>query len=247
MALKIKNQEAVSKASGKNLEELKKNQVKSGDLAPADYLATIKATRLHSDERFGDGYFVDFVIDSVVTTKDDTAESFVGKESSFGKFPENAKGGTGKSGKTLSAKQAREKDEIAVQIAAAAIFGLPKDRAGELTQEQFDSIFEEGAERDSSPVIGQKILVRATTYAPGKVFITLLPVGDAAPATEAPKAAPAAKKAPPAPSKASKPTFEQALTAAGWTERDEPEYKGWFYNDAGDQLDTDDLKKHLGY
>ncbi len=245
MALKIKNQETVSKASGKNIEELKKNQVKSGDLAPADYLATIKATRLHSDERFGDGYFVDFVIDSVITAKTDDAEKFVGKESSFGKFPENAKGGTNaKTGKVLSAKQAREKDEIAVQIAAAAIFGLSKDRAGELTQEQFDSIFEAGAERDASPVIGQKIVVRATTYAPGKVFIPLLPVGESAPVAE--KAAAPAKKAPPAP-KAAKPSFEEAVAKAGFVEREEPEFKGWFYNETtGEQLDTDDLKVKLG-
>jgi hypothetical protein len=242
MALRVKNQETVAKASGKNIEELKKNQVKSADLAAADYLATIKATRLHTDQRFGDGYFVDFVIDSVITTKDDTAQDFVGKESSFGKFPENAKGGTNaKTGKVLSAKQAREKDEIAVQIAAAAIFGLPKDRAGELTQEQFDSIFEAGAERDASPVIGHKIIVRATNYAPGKAYITLLPAGTT---SGAEKAAAPAKKAPPAP----KPSFADAVWMAGFVEREEPEFKGWFYNETtGEQLDTDDLKVKLGY
>lgn len=244
MALKIKNQEAVSKASGKNIEELKKNQVKSGELAPADYSATIKATRLHSDDRFGDGYFIDFIIDGVLVDKTGEAAAFIGKESSFGKFPENAKGGTGKTGKTLSAKQAREKDEIAVQIAAAAVFGLPKDRAGELTQAQFDSIFEAGAERDASPAIGTKIIVRATTYAPGKVFITVLPSDAPAEKAVAPAAAP--KKAPPAP-KAAKPSFEEAAAKAGFVEREEPEFKGWFYNETtGEQLDTDDLRAKLG-
>ncbi len=195
----------------------------------------LKARFVSADQKYGDRYFIDFTIDA--------GPDYVGEEASFAKFMrEKYKNYVNpNTGATFTAKQQETADEEAVQIAYAAALGLDAENAGQLgeggTHEGLlELAFDKG---DSSAIKDRKGIVIARADKKGYINLTVLPVNDSTPV-----AAPAKPKTPPP--VASKKTFLQAVSIAGFEERaDAP---GWFLNsETEEQLDEEDLRKKLGY
>ncbi len=261
----------------RNAAKLPANFEKSLKLdVPGDYICTVVDTRFNPEnDRFNESYYIDFKVVE--------GPAYIGREAHVCKYPQDAKGGKNKkTGKVFSSKQAREKDEIRVQQWLVACYGLTWDQAGEFAEGgvdddgneiepgslagEFDKCFTgedpETRVKGSSPVAGNKILVRVKAYGKDddgkeKCFSDIYPFiegeskASAAPAAKAAAPTGTAKKAPPPPPKAkAKPSFEDAAAAAGYQpyEGMENEYMVLYQN--GEPVETfeiADVKAKLGY
>ncbi|MEY4507990.1 MAG: hypothetical protein RLZZ450_112 [Pseudomonadota bacterium] len=230
------------------------------ELGKGDYICKVMDTRFNpSNERFNESYYIDLKVVE--------GPKGVGSECHWCKYPQDAKGGKNKkTGKLFTAKQAQAADEVAVQKATAAIYGLAANEAGELTQEQMDAAFPpdsdpETREPFTSPVNGRFVRVRVKTYTKddgteggfGEIFPC-----DRAPEPEKGKAAPAAAKTedkpeakkPALPGKpAAKKPFIEAAELAGFIPYDGN--PGFFLRlEGGEPVEVvgeSDVKSKLGY
>jgi hypothetical protein len=238
MAIKVKSSISEKKEFEKGL--------KASDLIDGDYEVEVLSTRLvPASASYEDAYYIDLRLLSAPAG----GEEFVSKKTAWCKYMGPYKNKPTKTGGVFTAKQQQTGDEEAVQIAFGALFGFERADAGNVSQEDFDAGFDSGNGAES-PAVGKRAIYRVKSYKKDgqtKRFGDLLPLkaDGAAAAVKAasPKAAP---KAPPPPSKAAKPSFEQAAKDAGFEPRSD--FPGWFYNESTEeQLDTDDLKAKLGY
>lgn len=229
---------------------------------PGDYICEVVDTRLNlASDRFNESYYFDFKVLE--------GPSNIGLEAHACKYPDDAKGGKNKkTGQTFSSKQAKEKDEKRVQAWAAACAGLSPDQAGlfatdpeyiKLWDEMFTGEDAETRVRGSSPVAGNKLLVRVKSNGKSgdeeRFYSELYLYKEGDKASAAPKAKPAsaapAKAAPPPPPKtAEKPTFEVAAEAAGFQPYPGMESEYMVRMEGGEAVETveiADVRKSLGY